>query len=173
MSSYLDEILNIGFISRIRRNHGLEHATLHIMAKQFPARLLFGQSDPWGFHIIGDVPDEAVQTAAEEGLQRMRNGEHNLAVHPNCGTNFVTSGILAGGAAALAMLMSGPRKRDKLEGLAVAVLVATLALILSQPLGLLLQAKLTTSGDPGPLKVDKITSKRRGTLVIHRILTRG
>lgn len=173
MSSLLDDMLNIDFISRIRRNHGLEHATLHILAKQFPARLLFGQSDPRGFNIIGDVPDEAVQAAAEEGLQRMRNGEQNLAVHPNCGTNYVTSGILAGSAAALAMLMAGPRKRDKLEGLSVAVLAATLALILSQPLGLLLQAKLTTSGDPGSLQVDKITGKRRGALVIHRILTRG
>jgi len=173
MSSLLDEILNVSIISRVRRNHGLEHATLHVLSKKYPGKSLFGQSGPGGFIIFGDVTDEAVQLAADEGLQRMQAGEQNLAVHPNCGTNFVTSGVIAGSAAALAMLLAGQRKRDKLEGFSLAVLLATLSLIFTQPLGLLLQEKVTTSGMPGDLRIVSITSRRRGNMVAHRVNTRG
>ena len=115
LSDVFLSLLNVSPVSRIRRNHGLEHATLHVLADGKPRRPLAGHSDLSGFWIIGDLSADEVQAAVREALQRLRNGEHDLAVHPNCGTNIATSGLLAGGAAALSMLGGGRRWRDKLD----------------------------------------------------------
>jgi hypothetical protein len=171
--SIFDPFLNLTPISRIRRNHGLEHATLHVLSKQHPGKKMGGYSDFNGFWLLGDLEETEVNEAVEEALKRMKAGEGNLAVHPNCGTNFATAGSLAGLAGVLGMLGVGSRKRDKLERLPMVAVLATLALILAQPLGLNVQKHLTTSGEPGDLEVVQVVlSKRRG-LTTHRILTRG
>jgi hypothetical protein len=169
----LSGILDNPMISRVRRNHGLEHATLHILAAHLPNAMLVGHSDVGGFWIIGDVPPEMLHAAVQEAITRLRAGEHRLAVHPNCGTNFATAGSLAGLAGAAAMLGSGRRLQDKLARLPLAATLATIALILSQPLGLLMQARVTTLSDPGSLEVTSITHRKQGQLSIHRIQTRG
>lgn len=173
MASWLQMILENATVSRVRRNHGLEHATLHLLAQRYPRRSMAGYSTPSSFLIIGRVPTEAVTAAVYEALARMRAGEESLAVHPNCGTNFVTGGTLAGIAGAFAMWGAGPRLRDKLERLSLATTLATLALILAQPLGNLLQARITTSGQPGDLEIVQITPLWRGGIPAHQITTRG
>ncbi len=164
---------DVPIISRIRRNHGLEHATLHVLSQRYPKRSLAGHSDTRGFWVIGEVSIEDVYEAVEEALTRLQNGEEHLAVHSNCGTNFVTSGVLAGLAAATAMFGVGKRTRDKLERLPVAMFMATLALIFSQPLGLFLQKRVTTSAEPGSLQVVEIVASRKGRMKTHRITTRN
>ena len=87
----------VGIVNRIRRNHGLEHATIHILSeghKRFSAQ---GNSDHRGFHlnIYGDVTEEEVAAAVAEAHRRLRAGERHLAVHPNCGTVLVTTAMLA------------------------------------------------------------------------------
>jgi Domain of unknown function (DUF6391) len=166
-------VLDSGPISRIRRNHGLEHATLHLLGRLYPNQPLAGHSDMNGFWIIGDVSTDALQSAIAEALQRMRNGEAKLAVHPNCGTNFVTSGVLAGAAASLTMLGAGRRLRDQLDRLPMAIMLATVALILAQPLGLKIQEQVTTSGEPGTLRVVEIRIIKRGAVTTHRVITVG
>jgi hypothetical protein len=158
---------------RLRRNHGLEHATLNILSKRFPNTPMGGHSSINGFWLLGEIPTEAVQKAVQEGLHRMKNGEHQLAVHANCGTNFAVSGTLAGVAGASAMLGVGKRLRDKLDRLALAASLATMALILSQPLGLLLQANVTTSGEPGDLEVVEIVQTHQGWITAHHVITQG
>jgi hypothetical protein len=172
-TNFLDSITNQSTMSRIRRNHGLEHATIHILSKRLPRMSLAGYSDSGGFWLLGDVPTEAVLPAVEEALQRMRGGEKELAIHPNCGTNFVTSGSVAGIAAAVAMLTAGRQWRDKLGRIPLAMTAATLGLILAQPLGFYLQEHVTTSGEPGDLEVVKVTRSQRGQLTTHRVVTRG
>jgi hypothetical protein len=103
----------------------------------------------------------------------MRNGESRLAVHPNCGTNFVTGGVLAGAAAGLTMLGAGRRLRDQFDRLPMAIMLATVALILAQPLGLKLQEHVTTSGEPGGLRVVEIRVQKRGAVTTHRVVTAG
>lgn len=163
---------NRNFFSRIQRNHGLEHATLHILAQRYPKRSLAGHSDAGGFWILGDVPIEDVYESIEEGLRRLRDGERDLAVHKNCGTNFVTSGVLAGLVAGISMLGAGSRTREKLERLPFAMFLATLALIFAQPLGLALQKRVTTSADPGSLQVVEIATTRKGRMKAYRVTTR-
>jgi hypothetical protein len=55
----------------------------------------------------------------------------------------------------------------------MAMTLATLALILAQPLGLWLQARITTSGEPGDLHVIEIVTNRRGRMTAYRVVTRG
>ncbi len=172
-SPYLQAILDTPVLSRIRRNHGLEHATLHILARRFPRRPMGGHSNPNGFWLIGDLPTEAVEQAVHEALQRMRNGEHNLAVHPGCGTNYATAGLLAGLAGLIGMWGVGPRKRDKLERLPLLATLATAALMFAQPLGLRLQQYVTTSGEPGGLEIVGVHPVNRGRVKAHQVITRG
>jgi hypothetical protein len=113
-----------------------------------------------------------VYESVEEGLSRLREGEKNLAIHRNCGTNFVTSGVLAGLVAGVTMLGVGGKARDKLERLPFAMFLATLALIFSQPLGFKIQQQVTTSANPGSLQVIEIAAARRGRMKAHRITTR-
>jgi hypothetical protein len=171
--SIFQTILDLPAIGRIRRNHGLEHATLHVLSERFPRQSMAGHSDLNGFWLLGDLPTEDVHFAVKEALSRLQKGESFLAVHPNCGTNFVTSGALAGGAAFLALFGAGRRTRDRLERLPMAISLATLALIIAQPLGMLLQQNVTTSGQPGELEVIGITPTHQGSMKAHRVLTRG
>ena len=164
---------DIPVISRVQRNHGLEHATLHILSQRYPKQSLAGHSDTGGFWIIGDVTIEDVYESVEEALSRLKKGEKHLAVHRNCGTNFVTSGILAGLAAVVAMFGVGNRMRDKLERLPAAMFLATIALIFSQPLGFFLQERVTTSANPGNMQVVEIVVSRKGRMKAHRVTTRN
>ncbi len=68
-------ILDIPVVSRIRRNHGLEHATINILSQRFPYRRLAGYSFPGGFFILGDIPTADLREAVIQALVRMNNGE--------------------------------------------------------------------------------------------------
>jgi hypothetical protein len=166
-------ILNPGAMSRIRRNHGLEHATLNVLTSKYARLSLAGHSDHHGFWIIGEVPTEAVEDAVEQALARMQAGEHDLAIHANCGTNFVAAGIVARLTAWVSMLGSGRKLGQKLERLPLVISLTTMALVLAQPLGPLLQARVTTSGEPGELKVKEIIVTNQGPFKAHHILTEG
>ena len=113
-----------------------------------------------------------VKYAVNEALQRLRQGEAHLAVHPRCGTVLVTTGLLTALAAFLAIsLDSGPRSRFRWSSIPGAILAATGAAILSQPLGLMLQERYTTSGEPGNLQIENISVKPDSKLITHRIDT--
>lgn len=159
-------------LGHVRRNHGLEHATLHILAQRYPRLAVAGHSDAGGFWIVGKLSADEVRLAVDEALLRLRRGERQLAVHANCGTNLVTSGVMAGLASALAMSGAGPGRRDRLERLPLAISLATLALMVAQPVGLALQAQVTTTGDPGTLEVVEVKTSQRGRLQAHRVVTR-
>ncbi len=166
-------LINFSPLLRIRRNHGLEHATLNLLSRRLPGRPLAGHSDLGGFWIVGDVSTEELGNVVQEARQRLNNGEHELAVHPGCGTNYVVGGVLAGLAAAGAMLGVKDRFRDRIERLPLAITLATLALVVAQPLGLLLQERVTTSGELGLLRVVEITPRQERRIKIHRIITQS
>ena len=165
-------ILDLPVLSRIRRNHGLEHATLTLLSQRFPNLRMAGYSFPGGFFLLGDLPTADVRELVAQALSRMNNGERMLAVHPNCGTNYVVSGLVAGTLAWLGM--AGARsKRDQLERLPLVVTLVTLGFIFSAPLGPKVQEYVTTSGDPQGLSIVDIYPVRFGQLSLHRIVTQG
>jgi len=104
-------LLDLPFISRIRLNHGLEHATIHVLIQQNAYLSLIGRSDWQGFSIYGQVETQKVEVAAREALNRLRAGEHQLAIHPRCGTVLATTGILSGIAAFFALGIGRSRSR--------------------------------------------------------------
>ncbi len=169
----LDVFLNSPALLRVRRNHGLEHATINVLTEQFPNLHLAGHSDMAGFWIIGNVSTESLADAVEQALNRLQSGERDLAIHPNCGTNFVTAGAAAGLAAWLVMLPGGRGLRNKIERLPMVVMLATLAIMIAQPFGPLLQARVTTSGEPGNLQVTQISAGQQGRLQAYRVITQG
>ena len=163
-------LLDIPFVRRTRRNHALEHATIHLLSASSPGRPLAGRSTPYGFYIYGNVTTESLTAAAHDALGRLRRGESRLAIHPGCGTNYLTSGIFAG-LAAFSVLGFGSR-RDRLSHLPDVVVAATLALIAAQPVGPLLQEKVTTLADMGNLSIRSIRQlNARSNLNVHYVET--
>jgi len=119
-----------------------------------------------------ELKEKAAEAASARVLQRLRAGERSLAIHPNCGTNLVTSGMAAGLAGALAMSGASSR-RERFERIPLAGMLATAALLLARPLGTRIQQRFTTSGDPGNLEVVEIRPSQRGNLKAFRVVTRG
>lgn len=168
----MSALFDFPLLSRLRRNHGLEHATLTVLAQRFPSRRLAGISFPGGFYILGEVPTADLREAVSVALTRLHNGERRLAVHPNCGTNYAVSGLAAGTLAWLGM--SGARsRRERLERLPLVVTLVTLAFVLTQPLGPLVQQHITTDGDPQGLTLVDVAPVSLGRLTLHRVTTQG
>jgi hypothetical protein len=167
-----DKILNWEPLSRTRRNHALEHATLQVLSSKNPNLRLAGYSDANGFWVAGNVTLEDLQQAVEEAQTRLRAGEARLAVHPFCGTNFVTTGLVAGAFGWLGMLGVGRKASDKLDRLPMVILLVTLAMIMAQPLGPAMQARYTTQAELGSLQVSQILRYQRGETPLHRVSTR-
>lgn len=165
-------ILDIPVLSRIRRNHGLEHATINILSQRFPLRRLAGYSYPGGFFILGDIPTADLREAIIHALVRMNNGERTLAIHDHCGTNYVASGFVAGVLAWLGMV-GAKSKHDKVERLPLIIALATFGFIASQPLGPALQQRITTSGDPQGMSIVDVYPIQIGHFPLHRVITQG
>jgi len=166
-------ILDMQPLSRLRRNHGLEHATINVLNEKFKGIKLGGMSTPFGFTIMADLPTEVVAEGAIEALKRLRTGEAKLAMHPDCGTNYAMSGAVVGTIAWLGTLGSGKEFKHKLERLPLIIMLATISLILTRPLGPLMQKHITTASDPGNLELERVETVVRAGMRMHRILTRG
>jgi len=166
-------ILDLPLILETRRNHALEHATIHILAAMYPDHHLAGHSNPTGFYILGNVSTENLANAVVEAWKRLKAGEKELAIHAGCGTNFATTALLAGSMAWLPL--SGSKSiRGRLWRLPIAVWFGVIGYLLSQPLGPILQAKVTTEADLGSLRIDEIRLVRRGgNPTVHRVITRN
>jgi len=175
LADYARPVLDLPPVRRTRRNHGLEHATIHLLSgKKYR---LSGRSSASGFLLFGDVRTEDVDEAAHEALRRMRGGEHNLAVHPNCGTNLVTSGLLT---SLIAMLsLSGTSRRESFNRLPLMMVLMMFTVLFSQPLGMSLQRYFTTDGNPADLEILRITRSEMRTpfssrpVTVHHVATRS
>ncbi|GIV84792.1 MAG: hypothetical protein KatS3mg052_1799 [Candidatus Roseilinea sp.] len=158
-------------VERIRRNHALEHATLHILEAQQPNLRAGGRATSQGFYLYGDLPDEAtVRAAANEAIRRMKAGQRELAIHPRCGTNVVTAGVLSGALAMLGILASGKRAPWYVQ-LPNAILGAMIGALLAQPLGPWMQANVTTSAEMNGAQVRSVRSSPTGRLIAHFVET--
>lgn len=150
------------FISRVRRNHGLEHATIHMLTARHQNFSAQGNSDHQGFslNIYGDISEADVRTAVQEAYTRMKAGEHHLAIHPNCGTVLLTTATMA--VLAAQSVFSAEQKRQQRpandwlvvsRALPSAIFAVVIALIMARPLGIQLQAQYTVEGDLGDLEI--------------------
>lgn len=167
-------VLQSTYVRRTRRNHGLEHATIHVLSKRVKNLKIAGRSDAQGFVLMGDVDTDQVEKAVADALKRMKNGEHNLAIHPNCGTNLVTTGMMTTAVAVLGLGGSNTKLTGNRISWTLTMMIG--ALIVSQPLGMSLQRHFTTDGDPGDMEISGISRRNMafpwgGSMVVHRVDT--
>lgn len=163
-------LLEFPFVLNTRRNHALEHATLHVLATKYPTKPMAGHSNPTGFFILGNLPTEDVRWAVNEAEGRLRAGESNLAIHPGCGTNIATSTLVAATFAWFAMRGS-KSTMGRLLRLPFALVLAFLGAVVSRPLGPMLQQKVTTDANLGSLQVLDIQPAMSGRVQAHRVRT--
>lgn len=165
----MNNFLESPLIGDTRRNHALEHATIHILSERFPGQPMAGHSNPTGFMLIGDLPTEDVREAVSEALVRLQNGEHYLAIHEGCGTNYVVTGGLA---AIFAFAgMSGTRNnRERFERIPLVMALSMMALMIGKPLGPALQWRVTTQPDPGNMVIEDVYPVSKN---IHRVVTKN
>ncbi|OGO22173.1 MAG: hypothetical protein A2Y54_09635 [Chloroflexi bacterium RBG_16_51_16] len=163
-------ILDLPLILDTRRNHALEHATLHVLAVKYPRQNLAGHSNPTGYFIFGNIPTTEVETAARQALRLLKLGERDLAIHNGCGTNIATMILLAGGLAWF-VLKGARSSAGRLLRLPFAVGFAVVGLGLSRPLGPWLQARITTESELDGLEIVEVRRVGRGLIGAHRVIT--
>ena len=160
-------ILDLPYILETRRNHALEHATLHMLARTNKINMA-GHSNPTGFFIFGELRTEDIRSALDEAYSRLRSGEKGLAIHPGCGTNMVATAFLPGTLAWLPL--QGVRStRARLLLIPIALVLGVIGLLLSKPAGTWMQRHVTTEADLGNMQVIDVTVVRKG---VHRIITK-
>jgi hypothetical protein len=154
------------WIDAVRRNHGLEHATVAVLIGRHGARRLAGRASSDGFFILGGVDEAELRSCAEEALTRMQHGEPELAVSPLCGTNIAVTGLVTAAAAVAAVSVHGS-SRPLRERFPNAVTAAMFGVIAAQPLGRLLQRYVTTRGDVDDIEITGARSFAGGLKKIY------
>ncbi len=160
-------ILDLPFILETRRNHALEHATLHMLAHTHTGTMA-GHSNPTGFFLLGNFSTQDVWAAATEALERLRGGESGLAIHAGCGTNMATTALLAG-TFAWSVLRLAKSTLMKILLMPLAVFLGIIGFLISRPLGPVLQQRITTEANMGNMQIIDIIPIRKG---VHRVITK-
>jgi hypothetical protein len=160
-------ILDLPLILETRRNHALEHATLHMLARQ-PHGNMGGHSNPTGFFLLGDFSTQDVWIAATEALERLREGESGLAIHAGCGTNLATN-MLFGATLSWFVMRGAKSTAMRILLLPLAVVFGVIGVLIARPLGPKLQQYVTTEADMGNMQIVDIIPIRKG---VHRVITR-
>ncbi|MGJ3238728.1 MAG: DUF6391 domain-containing protein [Anaerolineae bacterium] len=174
IAKMLRPFLEIPLVRRVRRNHAFEHATIHMLNRQ--NYILSGRASLTGFVVMGDVPTSKVEAAAHEALNRLRRGQKQLALHPNCGTNLVTAGMLTTSIAALGFM--GTDRRRAWERFPLVMLLMMAAALYATPIGMVVQEHITTDGNPGEMEVVRVKRGemrvpfRSKPIVVHNIMTK-
>ena len=160
-------LLDLPLILETRRNHALEHATLHVLARTHKISMA-GHSNPTGFFLLGDLQLEDIAAASTEALTCLKSGESGLAIHEGCGTNLATTAALSA-TFAWAPLRGAKSTLWRLMLVPLAVVFAAFGYWLSKPLGPWLQKYITTETDMGNMQITSILFVRKG---VHRIITK-
>lgn len=143
-----------GWLDDVRRNHALEHATVAVLfARRGPQRLA-GRASGNGFFIIGKIEPDVLRSCADEALARLKRGESNLAVSPMCGTNLAVTGALCASFTMVSLARNPERgRRQKVSD---AISASTMGAIAAQPVGRLVQEKITTLADHDDTEIVRI-----------------
>lgn len=171
---FLRPILEFPLVKRVRQNHAYEHATIHMLNRQ--NYTLSGRASLGGFVVMGNVPTEKVQAAAEEALSRLKRGQKQLALHPNCGTNLVTGGLMSTSIAALGFM--GTSRKSAWERFPIIMLLMMVAILYSTPIGMVVQEHITTEGNPGDMQLVQVKRGemklpfRSKPIIVHNIMTK-
>jgi len=175
IAEWLEPVLEMSFIRQTRRNHGLEHATIHLLQRH--NYHLSGRSDAGGFLIWGDVPTEKLESSVEEAIQRMKAGQHTLAIHPNCGTNLATTAFMSTFVGMIGF--AGSTRKNAMDRFSLVMIMMVGVILYSPFVGTALQKHITTKGDIGDLELVRVTRRemtlpfRNRPMIVHQVMTTG
>jgi hypothetical protein len=118
--------------TRAKRNHALEHATIHFMKSVAPSLRLGGRALENGFRISGAPSESAIAHAFREIQIALLRGQPLAAVSPRCGSLVVTglawaALVVLATIITLCLLSPGPTAAF------VMILVATFVFAVSKP----------------------------------------
>jgi hypothetical protein len=140
---------------RVRQNHALEHATFTILAQMNPNLSGGARSFSDGFIVFGNANPIQLRQAAEEALRRLQQGEAELAIHPNCGTNLsVGISLLTIGTL---LSLAATRQRTRFA-LTAASSIAGWAM--ARPLGAYVQKHFTTLPDLRGVRITDVFQRK-------------
>ncbi|MFZ4827649.1 MAG: DUF6391 domain-containing protein [Phototrophicaceae bacterium] len=141
--------LDAPFIKETRQNHALEHATIHLLAARVGRLRIAGHSNPRGFILVGNdtATTPVVEKAVRDAIAQLRQGKRDLAIHPNCGTNLLTSASTVAGSLWFYIQLLQARRKVNWADLSTFILIGLVALVVSRPLGMWLQRHVTTKAD--------------------------
>ncbi len=159
-------------LSRLRRNHALEHATINLASQRYPGVRIVGLSGPLGFSLYTPLSADEVVPLVREALAALKAGQAHLALHHNCGTNIVVTAMLT----TLATLMGMGRRtkrpmRRMLERLPYVVLLNVIALLAAPSAGQWIQGKVTTDPHLDDVEIGSLFTDYRGGLQRIRVHT--
>jgi len=152
------------WLTSVRKNHAVEHATIAILGRNLDKYGQFGgSSNGNGYYIFGPATKENILEASTEAINRLSLGEHHLAISPFCGTNFLLGG-------AIATLTAGAilGKKNRLAKIPEAIGLSVLGVVGAFRLGSIAQRKWTTMAEIGNLTIASIEEINEG---LHRINT--
>lgn len=139
-----DLVAQFGFVPglqellTVRQVHALEHATVWVLGESNRSRLspegnpspltdnesLGGMSTEKGFYLYGNVSISDLRVAVQTALQRLKNGDWDLAVHPRCGTNLSVGMLLGVGLAFTLNQLLPKTPLEQFLGLGIAAMTA-------------------------------------------------
>ena len=140
---------------RVRQNHALEHATVTILSGDLPGLSVRARSNTRGFTIFADLDPALVRRAADEAMARLRAGESDLAIHPNCGTNLAVGMSLA----LVGSLWSLTAMRQRTR-MASALASSLAGIMVARPVGSLAQKYLTTLPNLEDVRIVDVRSRQ-------------
>ncbi|MFI5273792.1 MAG: DUF6391 domain-containing protein [Ktedonobacterales bacterium] len=143
------------FGRRIRQNHALEHGTVTILTRTQPDLAVSARSNARGFTIYADLDPDLVRGACTEALSRLRAGEAELAIHPNCGTNLAVGTTLAMIGSLFGLTAIRPRTR-----VASALASSLAGFAVARPLGRVVQRHVTTLPDLHDVRITSVAARR-------------
>lgn len=154
-------------LQRIRRNHAIEHATMHMLSRAGVATRLAARSDWRGMTFYGDVDSATLRRAITDGFVALETGHRGLAVHPRCGSMVSVPFLL--GLVTVWLAQSGQRRGASLSRALLTLAGIASATLLARPLGESVQAHVLTSADTADARLVTIRPFRRGPLTSHRV----
>ncbi len=141
------QIYQIATNPSLRKNHGLEHATVNVLEKEYGYKNIAGFAEESGFYIIGADSKWVVEEAAARGLELMKRGNYGLAIHKRCGTSMTVANFISAVIFLLLLFYTG---YFSIFNMVIAIILANLT---GPYLGQIIQKYFTTSTDIGGMEI--------------------
>ena len=143
----------------LRQVHALEHATVWVLSsldqRKNPTKdneTIGGLSTEKGFFLYGEIDPLKLRQAVRIALNRLKQGDWDLALHPRCGTNSSVSMALTTGMVVTTHLLLPREPIGQLFGVGLAAMTAT---CIAPEIGMSVQKYITTA-IPFNLKIEEI-----------------